>query len=1257
MSPVGVHRNKSRTVAWRTKNLYTLIVIIVYSQTIGTARGQVPKIPNGFVTAQAASLVIGQKDYSAITGGLSRERWGAVSGLAITGNKLIVVDSSYLAPPNNNRVLIYNDLDALRKRKAQDDLIAADVVVGQPDFTTSDPGTTATKMFQPAGVATDGTRLFIADYGNNRVLIYNQIPQADGAAADVVIGQQSFTTNTFGTSASTLRRPNGVATDGTRLYIADTSNNRVLIYNGIPTQNGASANVVLGQPGFDTFQRQPTAANAMFNPESATTDGQRLIVTDLGNNRVLIYNQIPAQNGASADVVVGQDNFSGSEPGNTATRLNFPRYAYSDGTRLLIVDSGNNRILIYNQIPTQNGAAADIVLGQENFNGLLESCAASNLAVPFMAASDGDFLYVSDWFNRRILGFRPGQNLITSVLNGASFSTLPQTAACDVILLEPPIAPGGIAAIFGTNLAETTEYANSLPLPMEMGGVTVWFNGIQAPLYYVSPTQVSVQVPFGLDGHSASVELKRTTPTGTFRSTAVAAGVAEGAPGIFTWDGSGTGRGVITHADFKPVNENHPAVRGETLVAFVTGLGSVDQPMTTGAAAEFASEGTVSVAGSPNAGQTITIFLNGVPYSYTTVEGNTLNDVITNLATLIDETAPDVSATADTENSAVVLRAREVGDQGVSNIYSATVSEGGTLTASVGGTSLIPATIEFSGTPRPGQTIIVLLQQTVVKYTTVAGDTTASVITKLADIINGDPNVSAKANLGNLSIALGLKDPAAKLSITYSIAISLPGVTITALRSGTLTQVPGGVVIGGTVGPGQVVSIFLAGTRYSYTTTASDTLETVVSGLANVINNDPNVSATADLPNLTVQLALKTPNLSISFSSSVTLADALQVDTGGAGALPATLTLSGRPRAGQIVTVFVGGVRYDYQVLESDSPESIAAGLALLLNGNPNVSVTVNGAAIRLEQASGADALQVDTGGASSVPATLTIRGSPRVGQTITISLRETRYLYAVQEGDTPESIAANLAPRLDGDPNVKATVAGATITLTLENQQIAVSLSAKVIVRLSAVLTNPPALVAVASTQHFTPGQGKASNTVKAFIGETLAAVPGDILFFDSPVPGQTITVTLAETVYAYTTVEGDTLATLVTKLASVIDKDPNVRATADTEGSRIILALRDPTSKAKIGFTVSISPATGTLLAISRSTTTTDSLPAPVEFAGPVKGTAGIYQINFTVPAEAPVNPSTKVIFNQNLIVFGSVTEFNIFSNTVTFPVAASP
>ena len=1253
MKSGGVHTNRRWALLAGKRCL--LLALLFSAVAIRSAQAQSPKIPDGLVSSQAASVVVGQKNFSDITFGSDNERWGAISGIAVAGDKLIVVDGSYLAPPNNNRVLIYNDLESLRRRRPQEALPNASVILGQPGPGVTTPGTSATQMFQPSGVATDGTRLFIAEWGNNRVLIYNKMPESDGAAADFVIGQDSFTTSVFGTTAKSLRRPNGVSTDGTRLFIADSLNNRVLIFNKIPTQNGASADVVLGQPGFTTFERLPAAANTMYEPMSATTDGQRLIVTDLANNRVLIYNSIPAQNGAAADVVVGQPDFTTNAPGNTATSLNFPRFAYSDGTRLLIVDSGNNRILIYNRIPASNGVAADIVLGQEDFAGLLESCAASNFAVPFMVASDGNMLYVSDGFNRRILGFRPGQQLVTSVVNGASFSNLPQTAACDVILLQPPVAPGGIAAIFGTNLADTTRTADSLPLPTELGGVKVRFNGIEAPLFLVSPTQINAQVPFELKGYSASMEIERINSGGSTRSAAFPVGVADGAPGIFTWNGSGSGPGVITHADLTPVNSAHPAAPGETLSAFVTGVGSVDLPMTTGAEAQFASVGAVSIAGvSTTAGQTVTVFLNGVPYSYTTVEGNLITDVINNLATLIDQTDPDISATADSENSTIGLKARVVGDQGVSNVYSAAVSEGASLSAAVsGGSNLVPGTITFSGSPQPGQTIIVLLLTTSFEYTTVAEDTAESVITKLAEMIDGDPNVAAQADLGALSIQLSLEEAAAELSITYSISISAPGATITAFSTGTTNLVPGGIVIGGTAGPGQIVSVFLQGTRYSYTTTASDTLQSVVTNLASLINADTNVSATADVPNLTIQLALKTPNLSISFTTSITLADALQVDMGGAGSVPATLTINGVPRTGQLVTVFVGGTRYSYTVQSGDTAATIASKIGALLDSDPKVSAAVDGAAITLELESGADALQVDLGGATAVPATLTVKGSPQAGQVIAVLLGTARYSYTVVSGDTPASVAAALAPLLDADANVVATVDGAAITLKPQTGTTGVSLSVGISVRVSSVVTTPPGFAATTAFQHFTPGVGNASNTVSAFIGETLPAVPGDILFFETPDPGLTVTVTLADTTYSYTTVAGETLASLVTNLAAIVNADPNVSATADTAASRITLAMRDATLETKIGFTVSIEPSGGSLLVIARSITTTDSVAAGVLFAGPVKGAVGLYRIDFTVPSDATTNPTAKISFSQNLIVFGSVTQFNIFSNRVTFPV----
>src|SRR5207302_6036961 len=90
-------------------------------------------------------------------------------------------------------------------------------------------------------------------------------------------------------------------------------------WNRIPTSNGTAADVVLGQPNFTTFvepdltqQQNNVTANQLLNPVAVSSDGVHLFVTDLGYNRVLIYNSIPTSNGAAADVAVGQPDLVSS---------------------------------------------------------------------------------------------------------------------------------------------------------------------------------------------------------------------------------------------------------------------------------------------------------------------------------------------------------------------------------------------------------------------------------------------------------------------------------------------------------------------------------------------------------------------------------------------------------------------------------------------------------------------------------------------------------------------------------------------------------------------------------------------------------------------------------------------------------------------------------------------------------------------------------------------------------------------------------
>jgi uncharacterized protein (TIGR03437 family) len=434
-----------------------------------------------FTTGQAARLVIGQTTFTSQDSNSSDIILGGASGLAFAADTLFVADSNRVgASPSNHRVLLYQNVsgmlpsptDALTYNSKCPACVGhATLVLGQPNFSTTTENLAATPntLRLPTAVASDGVHLVVADTNHNRVLIWNRLPTTNNAAADVVVGQQTFTTSTVPgntPNAKSMRGPQGVWIQNGRLYVADTQNNRVLIYNKIPTSNGAAADVVLGQPDFTTFvqpdltqQKTDATASLLLNPVSVTSDGFHLFVADLGYNRVLIWNSIPTSNFAAADVAVGQPDLVSSIANNAFSisptdttvppiqtpvlctvsngtdvnshptypnycnsTISFPRFALAAGNRLFIADGGNDRVLVYNKIPTQSGVAADFVIGQIGGTVNQASDAADSLRTPMSLAWDGTNLYVSDAYNRRITVYSVGENTIpyAGVRNAAS---------------------------------------------------------------------------------------------------------------------------------------------------------------------------------------------------------------------------------------------------------------------------------------------------------------------------------------------------------------------------------------------------------------------------------------------------------------------------------------------------------------------------------------------------------------------------------------------------------------------------------------------------------------------------------------------------------------------------------------------------------------------------------------------------------------------------------------------------------------------
>ncbi len=191
------------------------------------------------------------------------------------------------------------------------------------------------------------------------------------------------------------------------LLVSDGGNNRVLIYNS-PLGNDQSANVVLGQGEFTTAGSALTAATFNLPVSTAEDDFGNIYVSDNVNNRVLQFKP-PFSNGMSASLVIGQPDFTtGTPSASTQNGLAGPGGLAFDGSgNLWVVDFLNCRILQYKP-PFTTDMNASVVLGQANFTSRTAATTSSGLNGPHLIAFDANGnLWVTDTFNNRALEFKP----------------------------------------------------------------------------------------------------------------------------------------------------------------------------------------------------------------------------------------------------------------------------------------------------------------------------------------------------------------------------------------------------------------------------------------------------------------------------------------------------------------------------------------------------------------------------------------------------------------------------------------------------------------------------------------------------------------------------------------------------------------------------------------------------------------------------------------------------------------------------------
>ena len=158
-------------------------------------------------------------------------------------------------------------------------------------------------------------------------------------------------------------------------------------------------------------------------------------------------------------------------------------------------------------------------------------------------------------------------------------------------LVSLSAAPGEIAAIFGKNLTDGTSCLHAQGcdqaidstthlLKTTMSGAQVSVNGTPVPIFYASPGQLGIQIPFEVTGTTATVAVVVSGAA----NTAATLSLAPLSPGIFfTATADGANPGAINHMNGSPVTPQNPAQRGEVVILYATGLGQVTPAVQTGA--------------------------------------------------------------------------------------------------------------------------------------------------------------------------------------------------------------------------------------------------------------------------------------------------------------------------------------------------------------------------------------------------------------------------------------------------------------------------------------------------------------------------------------------------------------------------------------------------------------------------------------------------------------------------------------------------
>jgi hypothetical protein len=327
--------------------------------------------------------------------------------------------------------------------------LAGTVPVYTPPASATNNGSTngigvAAKFDHPDGITTDGSNLYVADTLNSQI---RKIVIATGEVTTLAGEQGSWGYKDGVGTAAQIHCPSGITTDGAYLYVID-GNSRI---RKIEIATGRVTTLTSGGIGY--ADGAATAAKFDVDNDQITTDGTNLYLTDAWNHTI---RKVVIATGATT-TLAGKVGVQGSANGiGTAATFDTPRGITTDGTYLYVAESGTallNRGHSIRMIKIATGEVTTLAGG--TFGNADGPGATASFNAPKHLTSDGTYLYLTDFCNDNIRKIRISDGYVTTVSGGPAYGYLDGPAVGALFSYPAGITTDGTSLFVAETLNHT----------------------------------------------------------------------------------------------------------------------------------------------------------------------------------------------------------------------------------------------------------------------------------------------------------------------------------------------------------------------------------------------------------------------------------------------------------------------------------------------------------------------------------------------------------------------------------------------------------------------------------------------------------------------------------------------------------------------------------------------------------------------------------------------------------------------------------